>query len=256
MNKSFMLKYQIKNCYKAFITYYAIYLACVVMVMLLFTIGVNDKEDIVGSGKIYGTELSTMIFMFVMSLCCFTDVFKFYKQVGFNRRDISKSFISSTLVISIAVVCVDKVVSLIINLITNLNDVIDDSTLYEVLFAKRIQEQSLVLSAIESILYSFLIFVVVTFVGRIIVNIFFRGNKQVRVLIAAGLPIFVFMLFPIIDNILFNNRIMSFIFDILPRVLGITSQNPYIGIATMSIAAIALGFISHILISRTQIKNR
>lgn len=258
-NKS-MLTYQIKSIAGSLSIFYLILLGLMIIVggMSSSTLSTVVDGNIVTTTKVSmsGTEAATIIFVFIMGLCSFSESFCFFKQAGYNRKDISKSFLLVNIIVCFAASIIDQIVGVIIRIIVGLNEKVEFETLYEILFSERVKTLSPVLVIIESIIFFTLAYLTTILVARVIVICFYRANKNIRALIAAGIPITVFFAFPMIDTFLFKSAISKFLGELMPKIFGLSSQNPYIGVLTMVIMTVILGTVNHLLTMRVQVKTR
>lgn len=173
----------------------------------------------------------------------FKEHFLLLAQNGVSRKMFFRCSLITSLIFSIGM----SIVNLVIVSVLNLSSGYKYLLLMDLIYPAYNSFSASFINVIYSLAIFFLSFVI----GLFISLCFYKANKIVKILIAAGIPISLFMIAPM--SFAFMSDFWLKLFDIFYLVMGLKHGNPFIGIATICVTSVVLIFISQPIIRRTHI---
>lgn len=146
------------------------------IMLLIYTAAVisNIFTDVTA---VSGTELSSMIFIFIMSIVSFKEFLQFSLQHGNARRDILIAFICSMGVLSLAMSLIDTALTLI------LASYMDYHSMYDMAYKNS--------NILLIILWQAFIYWGITAIGSFINLLYYRLNKLGKILVSVSVPVII-----------------------------------------------------------------
>jgi hypothetical protein len=227
MNITASYKYQLKDMKNSIIGYYGTLIALFFVLLVLRRV-MNGMLD---PGTISGIEFVGVIFLGIAGLNSLRENFAMLSQNGVSRQSILAGHMLTVLTVSAFMAVADVVLR--------------HGT---ILFAELLGSPVVFTSAFTDIYYNLNFFIIFMLslglyifaycVGYLIVSVFYRLNKAWRVVVGVGVPVFVFMLFPIIDTFLFESWVSMQITKFLLFAIGYGTGNPWYVVVTSIVGGV------------------
>lgn len=208
MNIKTSTKYQIKDYNKTIRMFYLVILLIITMsIIIAYTF-----EG--GLFSVGGMEFSTCIFLFVVGLNSFKETFYMMMQNGISRKTMYIGRFFSFLSASVFMALLDRVILNVVSHLFNSERFIM-AGMYDMIFEDRFQGRNVLVNNIEVILMSIATYMAALVAGYLITSAFYRMNKAVKLIASIGVPVLVFIILPILDSSLLNNKIGIIISDFI-----------------------------------------
>jgi hypothetical protein len=150
-----------------------------------------------------GTELSSMIFIFIVSIVSFKEFLQFSLQHGVARRDIVIGFICSMGILSLTMSVIDSTLSFI------LSSIMGYESMYNMAYTQS--------SIFQGIVWQAFLYWAVTSVGSFINLMYYRLSKIGRILVSVAVPISFVALITVGNDMSINGQPL---FSIINRILS------------------------------------
>lgn len=252
-----IMKYQLHLNYQIFrIMYgviYSITLAAVITRLL------NQ-----GSSVTECAELATMITIFVTGLTTFKESFRFFVSSGVSRKRFFMGLLASLGCTAIVTALIDTINSVIFSLFLNYHPI------YEALGSQSKIEMSVSMNNIHAggfllkipftplfLLKNFLwcafAYFALAIIGFFITTLYYRMNKQLKILVSVGVPAFFFILLPFLNQYVADGKIGQFFATIFGWWMQ-CATNPAADMATRLVFAAVFAGLAFLLMRRTDVK--
>lgn len=204
-------KYNLFTQIKPVTFYYSIALFLIIFTFIL---------NLFGSFKlnINGFEFATFIFLFVVSLVDFAENFNMLSINCVSRKNIFIGKVLSFASLSLAMAFIDRLIVGLTYLMSDLGEINMFGSAIDDIFTAL--SPNVFLANVEAILISFSSYISVIVFGTFLSILFYRANKAIRVLIAAGVPIFIVIFLPIILGLAADTDAGSNILDFIIKLLS------------------------------------
>lgn len=233
-----VLQFQIKDCFLAFLLFTAIYMA-VLPLFMIFSSFLHIRSNI-GS-----METASYFFIFVVGICMFSDNFPLFMQNGVSRKNIYSGSSLAFLLIS-AVFCI--ILSAYSEL---LKFIYPDrvAPIFEYAYQGFIDQHGNVISVLTGILFNFMFLLFFIAFGYMLGVLYRRAKKAGKILICAGLPIFLFAVFPMFI------QLFSGLKDFISKIVSYFANGtaPFRLILLMAVLSVIASAVSFIAIRRAEI---
>ncbi len=243
MRFSSALKYHLSNAKWPIIIFYIV----IYSLLILLTVSYLLMEKYGVRGKVGGLDTASMIFLFIVGLNSFKSTFYMFVGNGISRKTMFLSFAAMAGIVSVGMAAIDSLTSLVVSQFTNYQP-----TMFQ-LFAQRYSSYNITVFG-EGLLWMVFSYMAATMAGFFITTAYYRMNKAIKLLVSIGLPIFVFIVLPIIDAQLFNGAIYSAIGTAIAYCSGIAVGSPYIGMLTNTVLLGLFGTFAYLLMRRATVK--
>ncbi|KNZ43243.1 hypothetical protein [Acetobacterium bakii] len=261
MKLSAIYKYQLAEHRNSFLIFYA-----VIAAILAVVFGINALTGLTGIQyevpiQVSGIDLAPAVFLFVCGLNAFKGNFKMALQNGISRKSLFINRIFVILTLSTGMALINQIVSLVGKLLASLSGTIVYESILEELYAQRYAGHSNeAWMYLESFLFYLAVFIVCFSIGYLITTVFYQMNKKQKISYIVGFYIIVFVILPLANTLLYHSGIISVqISEVLLRfldiIMGVSAQNPYIGIFSLLILSILINGSSWLLIRKAGVKN-
>lgn len=237
------IKYQLTEVKKPLLIYYSI--ICLVIAMNIFiTFYVNN----IGVNAI---EASSMIFIFVVGLNSFKETFRMFLQNSRSRKTQFTSFMLSILPISALMALIDTAIG------SSAHSLSSYQSLFRQLYALRYLGNSSDLQVnIEGFLWSMLVYAAFAMVGYFITTLYYRMNKGQKLFVSIGVPVFLLILLPIVDETFTSGKMFPKVVDFFLLMSGVKNgYNPFFAMAFSALFFLLFGGLSYWLAKRAVIKE-
>ncbi len=189
-----------------------------------------------------GIDISSSIFVFVLGLNSFKDNFSFYLTNGLSRKTI---YISNQLY-CLAIAFVMSFVDCMTNIITSSLTI--NSGLFNVLYRNNGRSFSYWLWSA----FAYLFFLAL---GLSISMLFYRLSKLMKFVVYFGVPVFIFIVLPILDLFFFGDSVRKFFAKYIPIILGINTGNPYVAVVSFIVMTGILILLQFLMLRRAVLKE-
>lgn len=248
MNLKSSYKYQLSYVKGGAIAFYLIYLGVLIFNFCLAAVIINDGN--MAGTSVNGTEMPTTIFIFVLGICSFREPFYMLVQNGISRKT---TFLSQSLVLltlSGAMAIVSTITNMVIRLVFSSGFNI---SFFQMLYQMGSKIYNTSTFAME-MLFTFFIMFAFAMLGMLLAAAFYRSGKLGRILVAAGIPITLFMILPVVDVALFNGEMMKKIILFIADIMGLTSKQPILGFITMTAVGLICSALTFLLVRKAPVK--
>ena len=256
MNIRASYRYQLADHKKSIISFYIIIVLIFAFIFTAIGISVHKNGISLLEGNFTGVDISSAIFLFVAAMASYKETFGMMIQNGISRKTMFASRILTTVSIALVMAVIDKVLLVISKgVASNISDNLSYVSIYELLYSARVMEVSTVRMHVESFFFSISMYLAFMAVGYLITTIFYRLNKTGKVLLASGLPVGAFVVFPIIDSAVTDHRISKVLTRLFDFAFGFSKQIPFRAMISCTFVFIIFSAISWLFIRKANIKE-
>lgn len=189
--------------------FYIILIASVILLTMITGINVNDESHHTVSVSFSGMNITTIIYLFICGLCCFTDNFAMMMQNGVSRKSHFFGRVLTILQISAIMAVIDELLTIVLRLIvSSFGDHYAVFSLFDIWMNSDITG---VLKFMNSFFFDFVFYSATFSFGLMITVIFYRLNKFWRTLLGVGVPVTLFVILPVLDENVTNGAISEVI---------------------------------------------
>ena len=216
-----------------------------VMLILYALIGSLVVVDAGGSVRISGTDNASFVFIFIVGIASFRENFHMFLQNGLSRKTLFIGSSLTILAISALMSLIDAVFSFV------LSRFITFDSFFTMVYGMGSEAAGLV----PGIFWRLFVYCALGLVGLFIGALYYRMSKGVKILVSVGVPVFFFIVLPLLDYYLTGIKLYAGIFDLLSFCLGF-SEGGGPGYAMVFFAALSLltGLFTWLVLRRTEIK--
>lgn len=245
--------YQLKGNFKPITIFYSI--------LISLTVVTSIPALIQGDSffQMSGWDFAILIFMFVMGCASFNEDFPMHLQNSVSRKTYFSAKILSVFCVSAIMTALYTAFTLAVHfifqfLIKNAG-VVEISSMFEQLYfhGEGIFSFSMYL---WTALLIFAAAVFVNMLGMFISGVFYRTGKLMRILLAAGFPLLVIMILPLIDYTFFGGTLYAEIFKFIGNVFGIFEQEPWKALVSFSVLTVVTTVAAWLVIRKAPMKNK
>lgn len=242
MNIKKVIQYQFIDLGKPIMIYYLIILG----ILLLSGAIVTTMAS--GTATLNGTAFSSSFFCFIAGLCMFREYFYLFFQNGVSRKTIFLGTLSSILMGSMFMALVETIFAYIFRMFS------DNRIRYVYfldLYPAFAGTASPGVQIILNILLSFLALLTCFSAEYLIATLFYRANKFFKIAIAAGLPVLIFVVFPILAYLF--PEASAACGKLLLTICGLDNGNPLYTMVTLVITISFLNIVNYFVIRKAEI---
>jgi hypothetical protein len=244
------IKYILKNSFRSIIIYYFVILCVICLaVVSALTPGMN------GMVKISGTEMATVIFLFIFGLNSFKDEFQMFIQNGLSRKTLFLGEVLSILAISIGMAIIDLVIFILSKFILVGIKNFELLNLFQMTYSKHTAGLSTLNIYAESLIFQIGLYLAAALIGYFITIGYYRMNKAAKTAVSISVPVGCFVILPMIDSSFTNGTITRFIGNIIIYALGIQYGKPSHALVTFLLLAIVSSGFCWLMMRRAIVKN-
>ncbi len=237
------LKYQLSSIKWPVIIYYIVIYSLALLLGITFFAFRNINLDM----RFGGIDASSMIFLFVVGLNAYKSTFHMFCSNGISRKTLFVSFAAAAAILCAGVALIDTFNSLI------LSQLIEYQPAWTLAFEARYASSGTLMYA-EGFLNMFFKNLACIMLGYFITTAFYRMNKPLKLAVSIGVPVFFFILLPIIDAQLFSGEIFRFFASVAAFCSGRLSGSPYVAMGMDLAFAAVSGLIAYLLSRRATVK--
>ncbi|MFA0814475.1 MAG: hypothetical protein ACC608_01655 [Anaerofustis sp.] len=235
------IKYQLWSMKRSLITFYIVIYAIYIIVGILAALTFSSEDSVNFSGM----QFASWVFVFVLGLNSFRENFYLYLQNSRTRKQLFLSFAFSLLCVSAFMSVIDNINALIA---TAINPLFTPN--YFVSFGQTMAIGTFPLS----LLSFFALYAAAGMFGFFVTIGYYHMNKLAKVLVSVGVPLLLFVIFPIADSMLTNGAIYEALGKLFLYMIGYTSG--IIGsLISAAIIVLLFGALSWLMIRRAKAKE-
>ena len=255
MNLKLSLRYQLHDCKKAIIIFYAIVFA--VLLLMTLSISFPDSNIVTVKGRLGGMEIATAIFLFVAGLNSFRETFRMFLQNSISRKTMFIGRLVSVSTISLGMALIDSIISTVFKKLVPINSEVNYESIIETMYRSRYEINSSGVSMyLEKVLFSLCLYAAVSMIGYFITTLYYRTGKGAKIAVSVGVPAGLFIALPIVDASLFHGEIGRAFGDLISFAFGYSNgANPYYGMVTLLLIFAVFSALSWLLARKAVIKD-
>ena len=235
-------KYQMNGVKWPLIIYYIVIAALLTLMGISLSIVEGRAQVTVG-----GMEMASMIFIFVVGLNSYKPVFFMMSANGISRKTMFVSFLAMLGIVAVGMALIDTLYGMGMKLIGGYQ------SMFELLYNKETGAPVWIPGGFEWRLCSYLL---AGMAGYLITVLYYRMNKPVKLLVSIGVPILVLFVWPAADIAWFNGVTRRAVGWLIGWASGLSSGNPYIGVASDIVLTVLLGALCYVALRRAPIKTK
>lgn len=237
------LKFQLSSIKWSVIIFYIV----IYSLLILMTTSQIIFNDFGGESHIGGMDFASMIFLFVVGLNAFKSTFHMFSANGISRKTLFVSFIATTGILCSGMAIIDSINTLIINQFVEYQPVMMQ------LFGARYSDMGIATYG-EGFLWMFFMYAVCMMFGFFLTTAYYRMNRPLKLIISIGVPVFMFIILPILDAQLFSGEIFKAIGMFIAFCTGRLSGSPYVAMASNAVFYVVLAILGFLLMRRATVK--
>lgn len=252
MNIKAATKYQLFDYKKSLKIYYLVIMLIIVFFTVLDKVWGNE-----GNGNFNGFETSTIIFLSICGLNSFKSSFLMMLQNGVSRKSMFIGNSLSILAVGMVMAVLDRVISVTANLISKAIGGLAYVGFYDLAYSNRCAELNNIVFQLEAILITWIIYTTATAAGYFITILYYRMNTALKVIVSIGVPASILFIIPLIDRMVFDGKIISFMGKFLVFIFGGPDgkPNPYNILLVCVIGTIIVQGLTWLLVRKAVDKN-
>jgi len=243
-----LLKYQLSTSWVSLAVFAVVYLGIMAFAGISVSFSGGDSYS-----QMNGTEMAVGILCFVIFVSNYGDNMRLAIQNGRSRKSIYTAALASAGLGSMMLSLYAQIIIFASSLLFG-SERISYISMTEVIYDTN---RSMVGHFIENYIFTTALLLVTAMFALVLAAAFARAGKYGRVAIAAGVPIALFVGFPILSGIVVSKApaLSEMYIRLLAKVTGVESGNPYIGSLTMIIAAAVMALITYFINRRAELKG-
>ncbi len=243
-----ILRFQLKDLTYSCLTY-ALVMLLLYCVPLVISITFGDID--IG---INGNGVPGAVFCLVFGIAVYKEHLLMAVQNGISR----KSYFQSVLCVMVIAGCVCALIDLLIlffgvrmGAVFSGNGNFRAIDIWEVCYSKFYDRAGSVSGAVVSFVLSALVDFLLFASGLLTAGAYCRIAKKFRTFYCVGLPLFIFGVLPVIGAY-FHREVFKLANGFM-NIMGFRSNNPFLGVLTMTVIILVILFICYRLLRRTEI---
>ena len=195
-----------------------------------------------------GTGFSIMLVNFILGLVMFKEFFWMFTQNGISRKTYFKSCLISFIILDVTMTVLALVLPALLQPLGFISE--DLISVFLTAFYPDLSE-NMILKIVLAFLFTLLIFYLSFIAGYFVAALFYRAGKFGKILIAAGLPVTIFVILPVSYNFIapFWDRLA----EILLALLGKNSGSPLFALLSLCAGSLLLILCSYPLLRKAEI---
>lgn len=235
------VKYHLYGIKPTIIIFYIV-VAILSIASMIISFILKDSDSTFG-----GIAASSMIFLFVIGICSFYEVFKMFSQNGLTRHELWKSFLIASVIVSVIMSTIDLLLLLVLSLIINAKSL--------VMMLSSVYLSNSILQIINTYFLQILFYTLVLSIGYFVRLIYYRMNKIGVISLSVGVPVFLFIVLPILSAYYNLEPIFEAFFSFLGSIMN---PDKFYGLTMVYVFFLVLlaitAFINKLLIKKAVVK--
>jgi hypothetical protein len=245
-------KYQLNELKKPAIIYYGIIVILCILIGVAETIWNAD-------GYISGLDAATVIFLFVCGLNAFKAPFHMFMANGVSRKSLFLGTAAAFATAAVGMALIDGVIGLTMSALTPYSSAF--SFQYGGWYGLYAGANETFPMIIGGFVWRTASYMAASLVGLFLTTAYYRMSKPVKLLVSIGIPVLLFIVYPIVDAAVFAGAITMTISHVIGWVSGLASRllgagNPYISVLFDVFWIALLGVLTWLLTRRATVKTQ
>lgn len=249
------IKYQLHDSKKSLIAFYlTIFLTIFLLIILSY---LPDSSGIGVRGSIRGIEVASAIFLFIVGLNSFKEVFRLFLQNGISRKSLFAGRLVTVSTVSLGMALIDNMVSRIYHWILPKNGTLEYTSLIEMTYGSRYQsDASGFIIFLEGVLLMFCLYNALSMMGYFITTLYYHLSKGAKIAVSIGVPVGLLTVVPLVDSLVFNNAISRALLKFIIFAFGYANgANPYYAMVTLLLTFAVFSGLSWLLVKKAVMKD-
>lgn len=207
--------------------------------------------------QIAGVDFATAIFLFVMGCVTFNEIFPMLLQNSVSRKTMFKSRMAVALTAALFMSVVTALFTYGWREFLDVLPFMPSVSVFSVFQSVYFQAQDHSLAVILwSALLMFCINLFMYMIGMLLSLIFYRVNTLVKVLIAAGIPVLLIFVLPIVDAFFTKGQMLECFTHFINTVFGLSGREIWKGCVSLAVGSVLAGTASWLVMRRIPVKNK
>jgi hypothetical protein len=245
-------KYQLNELKRPAIIYYGIIVVLCILVVVAKKIWDFD-------GSFSGFDAATIIFLFVCGLNAFKAPFHMFIANGISRKAMFLSSIAAFATAAVGMAMVDSVIGLGMSALTPYASAF--SFQYGEWYGLFAGARETCPMIVGGFVWRTVSYMTAALIGLFLTTAYYRMNKPVKLLVSIGVPVLLFVVWPIVDATSFGGAMTTAIMHALGWVSSLASRllgagSPYIAVLFDVFWIALLGFLTWLLMRRATVKTQ
>lgn len=220
----------------------------------------NIHVGIVKNGStaigVSGTEIIAMVTALILALSSFREEFQMLIQNGISRKCVFLSRLAAGAALAATMSAADIVFRLFSKGLEMISGTaVYASPFWEMVYPQFWETHSAFLTWIVYFVMGLLFYVLMYMVGTAMSALFYRLGKRGRTVMAAGLPIFIFVVLPIALEYFGGTAVITWLVDVFLTLAGLKIQNPWPAMVTAAVLTCLFGALGWITVRRAAAKE-
>lgn len=256
MKKRACIKYQLRT-YKFPLIRFYIAIAAIMAMLFLSARKFFGGNEIAGSMTISSMEFATIIFLFICGMAAFKETFELWIQNGVTRKTAFISKMYSMVILGTIMAVLDRGLFWAENQVVAPYESLSIHNMFDTMYSIRYAHGAVhtIFQQIEMLLFSICLYICILTIGYFLTILFYRVSSRLKILIAVGLPVGIFIVIPMMDAMIFQGAFTNALAKAASFAFGLQhGGNPYFGMVTCLLGAALLGTGSWLLIRRATVK--
>lgn len=246
MNIKSSYKYQMDDCVKSLVIFYIVILVISLMVMSqASTLGWLG----IGKTTVSGLDFASVIFCFILGLNTFKENFGMLMQNGMSRKSVFIGKLLMAASVALIMALVDKALLEWMKAVTGGSENVTVTSLFEQIFPLKGA-----FGHVTQVTYNFVLYLVATLAGYFTTIMFYRLNRLGKVLVGAGVPVLLLIVYPIVDQSL-NWRISTAVSRFTDWAFGLTAAQPWASVLSYAVITAAFTLFAWLLMRRAVVRK-
>ncbi len=239
--------YQLNDCKKSIIAYYLTLASLIIISIVIMAVHWFGSR---GNGVVSfgGIDFATAIFLFVVGLNSFKELYFFLTQNGISRKTLFVSRLLAFAATAAGMAVIDRLVSLVLAYTASLEVGITVSSVFNQIY-------NITGITAMSLLYSILLNMLALMAGYFLTILFYRLNKLGKVAVGAGVPVFFMIVLPVFDTFVTHNQISRAIQRVMYAIFQPMLVHPWYAALIFAVGTALLALFSWLLMRRAIVKK-
>lgn len=254
MKQNTIYKYQLLDHRNGVLIFCAIILAIIIFIpaQITYSEALSKSYE---STRIAGIDMASAVFLFICGLVSFKECFLFALQNGISRKSLFKTRLYVTVTLAVTLALFSLFLLTLGAFIEASSTGISYSSLLSMIYpATGILQSSGPFEYLNNFLFLTVLLTAAQALGYLITVALYRMNKKQKISYIVGFYILFFVILPVIDMFI-SGQISTILLKFLDLSMGISAQNPVIGMFSLTIFAVIVTGSTWLLIRNAEVKN-
>ncbi len=254
MNIKHSYRYQLAECKRSLITFYAV---IVFLLLVLFVASLGMTQSGADHAEFGGMNGASVIFLFVIGLCTVRETLGMLLQNGVSRKTMFWGKLGVMATLSLGMAILDELLVMLGNVTSSLvSDRLECAGgLFQQVYSSRLETIGGIQCIAEGMLFDMMLYLGVFALGFFLGAAYYRMGKHTKLAISIGVPAFLFLVFPLVDNVLFEGAVFRWLGSAFDFCMGLSRQTPYPAMLSGLVTCLVFTFLAWLLMRRAPLKS-